>query len=585
MRKGPGRGPAQGWAGRNRARLYTAAFAATALGVGATVGITVAGASPAARDAFPVAGGTWQAPAGSYVVSARTSTPIKHVVVLFDENVSFDHYFGTYPKAANTDGTKFTALPGTPKVNGLSGSLLTANPNEYNPQRLTHSQAWTCDQNHAYTPEQEAFDNGNMDKFVQDTGSSSTCNTTAPGEFAAPGLVMDYFDGNTSTALWNYAQHYSISDNNYGTNFGPSSPGAINLASGNDGAGYAVARTSALTAVNSGTTLSPSQAVADSAVSNSSGLGTIFGDIDPAYDECSDSGAATGNPVGVLTGKNIGDLLNAGNITWGWFQGGFAPTTKASGSTLAACASEHQNIGGEEVTDYVPHHDPFQFYASTANPDHLPPTSEAMIGKTDQANHQYDLSLFYDTLKDGNMPAVSFLKADAYQNGHPGNSDPLDEQSFIVKTVNAIEQSPDWDSTAIIITYDDSDGWYDHVASPVVNGSNAANDADSACKATPAVLTTNGVAYPDRCGYGPRIPLVVVSPYTRANYVSHNVTDQSSIINFVEDNWLGGQRIGNGSFDAIAGRLDGTGGVLDFRLPPHFGEYLLNPATGGLARR
>ena len=584
MRKGPGDRPAQGWARRNRARLYTAVFAATALGVGATVGITVAGASPGTHDAFPVAGGTWHAPAGSYVVSARTSTPIKHVVVLFDENESFDHYFGTYPKAANTDGTKFTALPNTPAVNGLSGSLLTANPNEFNPQRLTHSQAWSCDQNHAYGPEEASFDNGNMDKFVQDTGSSSTCNTATPAEFASPGLVMDYFDGNTVTALWNYAQHYAISDNNYNTNFGPSTPGAVNLISGNDGAAYAVSRTNALAAVKAGTALSPSQATAASALSNSTGLGTMFGDIDPAYDECSDSGAASGNPVGVLTGKNVGDLLNSAHVTWGWFQGGFAPTTQASGSTLAACASAHQNIGGEEVTDYVPHHDPFEFYASTANPDHLPPTSEAMIGKTDQANHQYDLSLFDETLKDGNMPAVSFLKPAAYQNGHPGNSDPLDEQTFIVKTINAIEQSPDWDSTAIIVTYDDSDGWYDHVASPIVNGSNMANDALAACKSTPAVLTTSGTAYPDRCGYGPRLPLVVISPYTLAKSVSHNRTDQSSIINFVEDNWLGGQRIGNGSFDTIAGSLDASGGVLNFRLPPHFGPYLLNPTTGGIAR-
>ena len=110
----------------------------------------------------------------------------------------------------------------------------------------------------------------------------------------------------------------------------------------------------------------------------------------------------------------------------------------------------------------MPHHDPFQFYKSTANPKHLPPTSEAAIGHTDQANHQYDISDFYETLKDGNMPAVSFLKAPAYQNAHPGYSDPLDEQNFLVNTINQIEQSKYWASTAIIITYDDSDGWYDH---------------------------------------------------------------------------------------------------------------------------
>ena len=82
--------------------------------------------------------------------------------------------------------------------------------------------------------------------------------------------------------------------------------------------------------------------------------------------------------------------------------------------------------------DYVPHHNPFQYFASTANPQHLPPTSVAMVGKTDQAKHLYDLTWFWEAARAGNLPAVSFLKAPAYQNGHPGNSNPLDEQEFLV---------------------------------------------------------------------------------------------------------------------------------------------------------
>src|SRR5262245_22071251 len=73
-----------------------------------------------------------------------TTTPIKHLVVIFDENISFDHYFGTYPNAANTDGTPFVAKKNTPKVNGLSPQLLTNNPNLFNPTRLASSQALTC---------------------------------------------------------------------------------------------------------------------------------------------------------------------------------------------------------------------------------------------------------------------------------------------------------------------------------------------------------------------------------------------------------------------------------------------------------
>ena len=87
---------------------------------------------------------------------------------------------------------------------------------------------------------------------------------------------------------------------------------------------------------------------------------------------------------------------------------------------------------------------------------------------------------------------------------------------------------------------------------------------------------------PVRCGYGPRLPLLVISPYTRQNYVSHNVTDQSSVVKFVEDNWLGGQSTGPGSFTNIAGSLDARGGVLDFWTRPHFRPVILNPLTGKL---
>src|SRR5205823_14536559 len=130
---------------------------------------------------------------------------------------------------------------------------------------------------------------------------------------------------------------------------------------------------------------------------------------------------------------NIGDALNAAGVTWGWFEGGFGD-----------CSAAHPPVAFDMATgvdpttdpftknDYTPHHEPFQFYASTANPQHLPPSSVAMIGGSDQANHQYDLSSFWQALDAGNLPAVSFLKAPAYQDSHAGSSDPLDEQQFLV---------------------------------------------------------------------------------------------------------------------------------------------------------
>ena len=186
----------------------------------------------------------------------------------------------------------------------------------------------------------------------------------------------------------------------------------------------------------------------------------------------------------------------------------------------------------------------------------------AAIGTTDAANHQYDTHDFTDALAAGNMATVSFLKAPAYQNGHAGNSDPIDEGTFVATMVNAIEKSSFWSSTVIILAYDDSDGWYDHVSN-LVNGSASTADAingagvcistTAAAAALPAVSGT--VPAQGRCGYGPRLPLLVISPWAKKNYIDSTVTDQSSILRFIEDTFLSSQRIGGGSFDTIAGPL------------------------------
>jgi len=219
-----------------------------------------------------------------------------------------------------------------------------------------------------------------------------------------------------------------------------------------------------------------------------------------------------------------------------------------------------------------PHHEPFQYYASTANPHHLPPSSVAAVGHTDQANHQYDLTDFWAAADHGTLPQVSFLKAAGYQDGHPGYSDPIDEQVFLVNTINHLQRLPQWRDTAVVIAYDDSDGWYDHVLGPIVSQSAAPADA---LTGTGACGTPKAGAYPDRCGYGPRLPLLVVSPFAKANAVDHTVTDQSSIHRFIEDNWYLG-RIGDQSFDAKAGSLNG---LFDFRHGTN-PKLFLNPLTG-----
>ena len=529
---------------------------------------------------------------------AATTTPIQHVVVIFGENVSFDHYFGTYPHATNTSGSPFQAAPGTPSVNGLSGSLLTANPNGSNPRRLDPSNindVLTCDQNHDYTPEQYAFDNGKMDRFTAAGGTATTTGTSPTGQACQASDVMNYYDGNTVTALWNYAQNFALNDNSFGTTFGPSAPGAINLVSGSTG-GVDTAH-SVRSALTDGDT-----------VADGTGGQTLISDAQPYWDDCSSRDAVA------MTGTNIGDQLNAQHLSWGWFQGGFAPNTPYTGTPdtastynqlnepgRATCTTTH-NVGaalggtGQWGTkgDYIPHHEPFQYYSSTANPHHLAPKSLSVVGTDtatpglfNTANHQYDMSTFdalvaaihQGKLSASHFPAVSFLKAPGYEDGHAAYSDPIDEQQFVVSEINSIMALPTWSSTAIVLAYDDSDGFYDHVYSGVTNPSQTSADVLTGTNQC-GTGTTYLFNQQGRCGYGPRLPLLVISPYARSNSVSNTLTDQSSIIKFVQQNWSLGEIPGSAA--NIAGSING---MFDFahgaqRSP----ALILSPKTGEVIR-
>ena len=306
---------------------------------------------------------------------------------------------------------------------------------------------------------------------------------------------------------------------------------------------------------------------------------TTIGDFDPTGDVCSKGETA------LMPGRNIGDLLNDEGMTWGWFEGGFDLSATNANGTTGCARTTTSAITKVKSHDYIPHHQPFQYYPSTANPDHTRPSSVATIGTSNDggANHQYDMSDFWAALNAGNLPAVSFLKAAAYQDGHAGYSDPLGEQTFVVDAINKLEQSPDWSSTAVVILWDDSDGWYDHAHAMVNPSAIPVKGYDvltgDACGTGTALPGVTGQPAQGRCGYGTRQPLLVVSPYTKANFVDHTLTDQSSVTRFIEDNWLGGQRIGGGSFDAIAGTLDSMFNWSTGNTP----KLTLDPKTGKVA--
>jgi phospholipase C len=597
-------------------------------------------------------------------------TPIRHVVEIFQENVSFDHYFGTYPEAANGDGQSFHALPHTPAVDGLtpatssslplglrhSANLLTTNPNASLPQRLDSNVIGlagdaggqlTCDQDHNYSDEQKAFDSGLMDKFVESVGTGG--GKTPFGASCNPNTVMDYYDGNTVTGLWNYAQHYAMSDNSYSPTFGPSAPGAINLVSGDTG-NVDMAHTANSPSI--ATSLSPNADL----TANGKGGYALTSDAQPYWDDCSTRDAAA------LSGQNIGDELNAAGLSWGWFEGGFRPTTtyqaalEATGHsgqpTSTFIPDEFKNAGfqgsvphsssqgicdavspvGEALggngqygykDDYIAHHEPFQYYASTANPHHLTvPTNSkghdtlaglATIGTDTQSyvggvpqfntpNHNYDMSDFdqlvtaisNQELPPSALPAVSFLKAPGYQDGHAAYSDPADEQEFVAHTINEIMNTPDWRHTAIVINYDDSDGWYDHANPGVVNpslspadnltGTTLSGPTSGRCGPMPQTSAPLG-GEQGRCGFGPRLPMIVISPFAKQNDVDHNLSDQASTINFVEYNWgLPGIA---GSFDQALAKTDKAehtqfdlAGMFDFGSKHPARPLVLNPTTG-----
>jgi phospholipase C len=208
------------------------------------------------------------------------------------------------------------------------------------------------------------------------------------------------------------------------------------------------------------------------------------------------------------------------------------------------------------------------------------------VPQFDTPNHQYDTSDFdqlvaaigHGDLPASALPAVSFLKAPGYQDGHAAYSDPLDEQHFVTQEIDALMRTPDWRDTAVIISYDDSDGWYDHVDNGITNPSQSPADALTGTGQCGAG-TTPLAGQQGRWGYGPRLPLLVVSPWAKFDFVDHTTTDQSSIIRFVEDNW----RVPRipGSFDNVAGPLNN---LFDFRgffgFPLNLFPMFLDPTTG-----
>jgi phospholipase C len=244
----------------------------------------------------------------------------------------------------------------------------------------------------------------------------------------------------------------------------------------------------------------------------------------------------------------------------GSFLGGFNLSIVNSNGTTG-CARSSTGLSGT-TADYIPHHSWPQYYtvhrqSRSTRGRRRPPKSATTVPPTTCTIFQD----FMTVAEAGSIPAVSFIKAVAYQDGHAGYSNPLDEQTFVVTLINTLMQKSFWNSTAIVILYDDSDGWYDHQMAPIVNQSTGPADAltgPGACGTAPrAARPQSGQSSrsrPLRLWHAPT--LYGDFALREENFVDHTLTDQTSVIRFHRRQLAQRAAHRQGSFDAIASPIN-----------------------------
>jgi phospholipase C len=418
-----------------------------------------------------------------------THSPIKHTIILYQENISFDHYFGTYGHGTN----------GIPAGATLTHTNGTSTWGPYSPTRLSgQTQGATCDVDHGYSDMVKMADHGAMDQYLQfgndktepNPSTPTTCpqfeTVTPPGQNLTA-LANAYYVGTAGDPTaplqdyWRLASQYTIADNFFQGVYGPSTPGAE----------WLVAATN----------------------------NTVH-DPNPNGDVCNDY------PAGIAQKDipNLGQEASAAGVSWAWFQGGFG-----------SCA-------GSTSSGYSPHHDPFQYFTSTADLDH----SHAFDPKLDypQANlHQRDLSVLDAALAGQplsgqaevpTLPAISWVKAPESGDGHPGYSGPNQDNAFLADLVARLQASPYWKDTALFVAFDETGGWWDHVSPPDLGG-HFATWVNGSPNLGGCQYAGDGLPCGE-AGLGPRMPALVISPFARAGYVDHDQLDTSSLVRWVEWN-------------------------------------------------
>jgi phospholipase C len=428
---------------------------ATAAGLALTVGLLVGPASSLAQT------------------DTSGLQKINHVVVIYQENWSFDSLYGHFPGANGLDN----AGPTTPQVDKdgkaydtlpqpLNTNFSPAVPDPRFPANMPVAafdttmyvgpNQLTGDLVHRYYQEQYQINGGKMDKFVAWSD--------------AAGLVMSYYDA-TNMPEGKLAQQYTMMDNFFHSAFGgsflnhqflicacaptwPDAPPSIVAQLGPDGI-----------------MTKDGQVTPDGYAVN-----TSFSINSPHPANITD----TSMLVPEQTATTIGDRLNDAGVSWVWYSGGW----------------DNANIGHPDPL-FQFHHQPFAYFANYA--DDTP----------GRATHLKDESDYYTDVLSGQLPAVTFIKPLGPNNEHPGYATLLNGQQHVADLVAAIQNSKYWNDTAIIITYDEHGGRWDHVAPPTI----------------------------DKWGPGVRVPAIVVSPFAKKNFVDHTQYETDSILKLIEERW------------------------------------------------
>jgi acid phosphatase len=404
---------------------------------------------------------------------------INHLVVIYDENHSFDNLYGLFPgangisRASDTattqvdlaTGQPYTCLPQTDSH--LIGTCLPNQP--FDITKYVPANQKTRDLVHRYYQEQVQIDGGKMDRFV--TVSD------------AKGLSLGYYPTD-QLPVAKEAANYVLADNFFHAAFGGSflnhqwlvcacTPVYANAVS--DGSSkdlHTVLSANGLPAAGHDGQLT-TKATGDYAVN------TIFPASPPTIPAAQ---------LPLLTNTTIGDELSAAGVSWAWYSGGW-----------------NDAVAGHADPLFQYHHQPFNYYANFApgTLDHPNPARAHLQDETD----------FITAAQEGTLPAVSFVKPIGADNEHPGYTDVLRGEQHLLNLINDIRSGPNWSDTAIVITYDEHGGYWDHVAPPTSR------------------------KHSDIWGPGSRVPTIVISPLAKRHFVDHTLYDTTSILATIERRW------------------------------------------------